>query len=77
MATNMSKKRKFVADGVFYAELNEVSLSHPRSRDLELSLNCSPARYVPKEHRWEFGLIHYSVDNLFPLVLTLASASDT
>lgn len=25
MATNMSKKRKFVADGVFYAELNEVS----------------------------------------------------
>lgn len=26
MATNMSKKRKFVADGVFYAELNEVSL---------------------------------------------------
>lgn len=24
MATNMSKKRKFVADGVFYAELNEV-----------------------------------------------------
>lgn len=27
MATNMSKKRKFVADGVFYAELNEVSSS--------------------------------------------------
>lgn len=25
MATNMSKKRKFVADGVFYAELNEAS----------------------------------------------------
>lgn len=24
MATNISKKRKFVADGVFYAELNEV-----------------------------------------------------
>lgn len=24
MATNQSKKRKFVADGVFYAELNEV-----------------------------------------------------
>ncbi|XP_062154636.1 small ribosomal subunit protein uS3x-like isoform X4 [Alnus glutinosa] len=24
MATQMSKKRKFVADGVFYAELNEV-----------------------------------------------------
>lgn len=24
MATNLSKKRKFVADGVFYAELNEV-----------------------------------------------------
>lgn len=24
MATNMSKKRKFVADGVFYAELNEL-----------------------------------------------------
>lgn len=22
--TNISKKRKFVADGVFYAELNEV-----------------------------------------------------
>lgn len=29
MATNMSKKRKFVADGVFYAELNEVSLPSP------------------------------------------------
>lgn len=25
MTTNISKKRKFVADGVFYAELNEVS----------------------------------------------------
>lgn len=25
MVTNVSKKRKFVADGVFYAELNEVS----------------------------------------------------
>lgn len=25
--TNISKKRKFVADGVFYAELNEVRLS--------------------------------------------------
>ncbi|RLN56755.1 hypothetical protein BBJ28_00024919, partial [Nothophytophthora sp. Chile5] len=24
MATNISKKRKFVADGVFYAELNEL-----------------------------------------------------
>ncbi|WP_248792623.1 KH domain-containing protein, partial [Escherichia coli] len=24
MTTQMSKKRKFVADGVFYAELNEV-----------------------------------------------------
>lgn len=24
MTTNISKKRKFVADGVFYAELNEV-----------------------------------------------------
>ncbi|GKF27850.1 40S ribosomal protein S3-1-like protein, partial [Tanacetum coccineum] len=24
MATNLSKKRKFVADGVFFAELNEV-----------------------------------------------------
>jgi small subunit ribosomal protein S3e len=23
-ATNISKKRKFVADGVFYAELNEL-----------------------------------------------------
>jgi hypothetical protein len=23
-ATNISKKRKFVADGVFFAELNEV-----------------------------------------------------
>lgn len=23
---NISKKRKFVADGVFYAELNEVSI---------------------------------------------------
>lgn len=29
MATNMSKKRKFVADGVFYAELNEVSAPYP------------------------------------------------
>jgi len=27
MAANISKKRKFVADGVFYAELNEVRLS--------------------------------------------------
>lgn len=26
MALNISKKRKFVADGVFYAEVNEVSL---------------------------------------------------
>jgi hypothetical protein len=26
MAANISKKRKFVADGVFYAELNEVRL---------------------------------------------------
>jgi hypothetical protein len=26
MTTNISKKRKFVADGVFYAELNEVRL---------------------------------------------------
>lgn len=26
MSTNISKKRKFVADGVFYAELNEVGL---------------------------------------------------
>jgi len=25
MSLNISKKRKFVADGVFYAELNEVS----------------------------------------------------
>jgi len=25
MTTNISKKRKFIADGVFYAELNEVS----------------------------------------------------
>ena len=25
MATNISKKRKFVADGVFYSEINEVS----------------------------------------------------
>ena len=24
MTTNISKKRKFIADGVFYAELNEV-----------------------------------------------------
>jgi hypothetical protein len=24
MSTNITKKRKFVADGVFYAELNEV-----------------------------------------------------
>ena len=24
MATNISKKRKFVADGVFYSEINEV-----------------------------------------------------
>ncbi len=26
MTTNISKKRKFIADGVFYAELNEVRL---------------------------------------------------
>eukprot|EP00501_MAST-03F_sp_TOSAG23-6_P001948 GSMAST32.ASY1.ANO1.2031.1 assembled CDS len=26
-AANISKKRKFVADGVFYAELNEVSFN--------------------------------------------------
>jgi hypothetical protein len=26
-ALNISKKRKFVADGVFYSELNEVNLS--------------------------------------------------
>jgi hypothetical protein len=25
MATNISKKRKFVADGVFYSEINEVN----------------------------------------------------
>lgn len=35
MATNMSKKRKFVADGVFYAELNEVS-PRPLSRSWRL-----------------------------------------
>ena len=28
MATNVSKKRKFVADGVFYAELNEVEYNN-------------------------------------------------
>lgn len=27
-ALNISKKRKFVADGVFYSELNEVCLFH-------------------------------------------------
>ena len=36
MATNMSKKRKFVADGVFYAELNEVS---PRLASIPASLH--------------------------------------
>lgn len=31
---NISKKRKFVADGVFYAELNEVSALEVRLADL-------------------------------------------
>lgn len=36
MTTNISKKRKFVADGVFYAELNEV-------RACALLSTCLPA----------------------------------
>jgi len=31
-AANISKKRKFVADGVFYAELNEVSITDVREQ---------------------------------------------
>ena len=32
MTTNISKKRKFIADGVFYAELNEVRAGRGLSR---------------------------------------------
>lgn len=61
MATNMSKKRKFVADGVFYAELNEVSqpttitrhhvaaFSALRSRSASLGPYSSPT-FLPENH---------------------------
>ncbi len=39
MTTNISKKRKFVADGVFYAELNEVC-----------KCTCSQAGLAPAPH---------------------------
>lgn len=56
MATNMSKKRKFVADGVFYAELNEVS-HLPFSRSWHypwnnpLPLRCGPETKVQTTQR--------------------------
>jgi hypothetical protein len=35
MTTNISKKRKFIADGVFYAELNEVRAGRGLRRGAE------------------------------------------
>ena len=39
-STNISKKRKFVADGVFYSELNEVrNLASEISENIENQIN--------------------------------------
>lgn len=53
MALNISKKRKFIADGVFYSEINEVMFNlhltrildefRPHSNCLYSLCSCSPA----------------------------------
>ena len=56
MATPISKKRKFVADGVFYAELNELLMRElVRSRDA-LRLTPPAASRVARRARLRLAL---------------------